>query len=384
VIFLDINDWQLTARDGSGDVLMRQLAGASSVNGKLEFGAEAAHFSRSHPQQFNNKYIYSLAPDPIAGDLRPAQNHADLIYHHLRALGLPASEPVVLCVGGHLTNQQLGLLLGICKEANLPVLGFIDAALAQSLSVPASDDYHVLDVELHRMTLSRVSVADGQREASQTTTLDGAGAANIVDGWMNVIADEFVQKTRFDPLHAGESEQQLYDQVSAWLSRDEIGDHRVSVTNGNASRDIEVSAALLAEKLDQRLSGFEFEQVQRLVLSPNAKSIPGLGELLSSKVENVTACKDADLADNYQRLAAELDPQEVRRITSIAVDPSGPTAVESNEHAISPQAVATHLLAEHVAYAIDSPRFGPHIDSEVYPGDVLDCDGQRFVAIRLG
>jgi len=384
VIFLDVNDWQLTARNEAGDIMLRQLAGASSASGTLQFGDEAVKFSRSHPQQFNNKYFYSLAPDPVAGDLRPAQNHADLIYHHLRALGLPASQPVVLCVGGHLTKQQLGLLLGICKEANLPVLGFIDAALAQSLSVTANSDYHVLDVELHRMTLSHVSVAQGQRENRQTTVLDGAGVANLVDGWMNVIADEFVQKTRFDPLHAGESEQQLYDQVTSWLARNQLADHRVSVTNGSASRDIEVSAALLATKLDQRLSAFDFEQVQHLVLSPRASAVPGLKALFEARAMPLQTCVEADLIGNYQRLAAQLDTQEARRITSITVEPSGSAVVEATELEINAQPRATHLLAEHVAYPIDSPRFDTHVDpSNVAPGDEVDCEGQRFVAIRL-
>ena len=161
MIFLDINDWQLTARTAYGPALFKEPVGASKATGKLEFGQPALQHSRSHPQQFNNKYFYSLAPDPLSGDLRPAKNHADLIYHHLVELSLPEDKPLVLCVSGHLTNQQLGLLLGICQEAKLTVNGFIDLALGQSLAAPMHNDYHVLDIELHRMTLSHITVATG-------------------------------------------------------------------------------------------------------------------------------------------------------------------------------------------------------------------------------
>jgi len=384
MIYLDVNDWQLTLRDDAGEILLRQIAGASTATGQLTFGDEAIRRSRSHPQQFNSKYFYSLAPDPISGDLRPAQNHADLIYHHLRTLNLPASESIVLCVGGHLTNQQLGLLLGICKEANLAVIGFIDAALAQSLSTPANDDYHVLDAELHRMTLSYVSLTDGLRSCRQTTKLDGLGIANIVDGWMNVIADEFVQKTRFDPLHAGDSEQQLYDQVTSWLSQEQLGDRRVSVVNGNASRDIEISATLLAEKLDQRLSAFDFGHVRHLVVTPRAASVPGLYGLLRSRAPKLESVRDSDLIGNYRCLANELDAQEVRRITSIKVQPTAATASVADSATHAGHLGATHLLAEHVAYALTATRFRSLANPEtLVPGDVVDCDGQRYVAIRL-
>ena len=239
MITLEVNDWQLTAWDERGECLLTQTAGASTAPGQLTFGDAALRHSRSHPQRFNNRYLYSLAADPISGDLRPAQNHADLIYHHFKQLQLPGDQPVALCVGGHVTNQQLGLLLGICQEAGMRIAGFIDAALAQSLQVPASSDYHVLDMELHRLTLSHVAVGAGHRESTQTLTLDGAGAANIIDGWMNVIADQFVQKTRFDPLHAGNTEQQLYDQVRAWLTDPAIVERRVSVKHLVESRNSE-------------------------------------------------------------------------------------------------------------------------------------------------
>ena len=95
----------------------------------------------------------------------------------------------------------------------MAVQGFVDLGLAIALGVPASADFHVLDIELHRMTISEIHVDGQQRNVQQSTAIDGIGASNITEGWMNVAADEFVQKTRFDPLHAGQSEQQLFEQI---------------------------------------------------------------------------------------------------------------------------------------------------------------------------
>lgn len=378
MLFLEINDWQLTAWDAQGDRILQQTVGASSAPGQLSFGETALAHSRSHPQQFNNRYLYSLAPDPIAGDLRPAKNHADLIYHHLLHMGLP-SEPAGLCVGGHLTNQQLGLLLGICQEVGLKVSGFIDAALVQSLAVPASGDFHVLDVELHRMTLSHIAVSANHRETAQTVTLDGLGTANIIDGWMNVIADEFVQKTRFDPLHAGQTEQQLYDQVSRWLTEIGIVDRRVSVNNGDASRDIEVSAGLLKDKLRQRLAGADVDHIQRLVLSPRAASVAGLQALLAERVSYIDACNPSDLARNCSSLAQGFIPTDVRRIVSAEI-----AAASTDTPAAQPTLnSATHLLCDHVAYALNDARFNGQPQQPLAPGDQVHIGEQTYTAIRL-
>ncbi len=274
MVFLDINDWQLTARSEDGTLLLREPMAASRAGGALVFGFPALRQSRANPQQFNYKYLYSLAPDPGSGDMRPAKNHADLIFHHLTRLDMLKEQPVVMGIGGHLTNQQLGLLLGICQEASIQVAGFVDLALAQSIGADTTANYHVLDVELHRATLTEV-VVDGQtRTQQQTVTWDGVGVANMVDGWMNVIADEFVQKTRFDPLHAGHSEQQLFDQVYAWLGQGPLNSQRISVTHGEASRDIEIDRQPLADKLRQRLRGFELDHVEQLFVTPRAAAVP--------------------------------------------------------------------------------------------------------------
>jgi hypothetical protein len=378
MVFLELNDWQLTAWDKLGTRIAQQPVGASTAPGQLSFGADALRYSRSHPQQFNNRYLYSISADPISGDLRPAKNHADLIYHHLRHLQLP-DEPVALCVSGHVTNQQLGLLLGICQEAAIKVVGFIDTAVAQSLSLPASGDYHVLDIELHRMTLSHMSVSAQHRECAQTLALDGAGTANIVDGWMNVIADEFVQKTRFDPLHAGHTEQQLYDQVSHWLTETGIVDRRVSVTNGEASRDIEIDARLLQDKLRQRLAGFDFDHIQRLVLSPRAASIAGLQSLLAERIACIDTCSESDLPRNCAVLAQGFTPTDVRRIVSVDIAASSTDALSP---AVALQA-ATHLLHEHVAYALQNPRFNGQLAGAPSIGEQVDIAGVIYTAIRL-
>ncbi len=401
MIFLEINDWQLNARRADGTLLFSEPAAASSALGPLVFGEAAINHSRTFPQKYNHKYFYSLAADPIPGDLGPAKNHADLIYHHLRQLELPKDEDIALCVGGHLTNQQLGLLLGITKEVGLRVCGFLDNALGQSLHLPASASYYVLDLELHRLVLSHISVDGDLRTVSQATTFDGMGASQIIDGWMNVIADEFVQKTRFDPLHAGDSEQQVFDQVLRWMSKGEMSDQRINIAYTDANRDIEVSAKLLREKLRQRLGALDLGHVDQLMISPKIAALPGLQVELQQRLDQIHAIEADHLAANYLKLAEQLEADSIRRIISAHVGTPAPVAVDA---ASTPQkAPASHLLNEHVAFPLDDALFHEHIDAAasatrslqitvngtaalqqpLFVGDQVDLNGTTYTAIRV-
>jgi len=378
MIYLELNDWQLSLWNDQGECLIQQTAGASKASGRLNFGQSALEYSRSHPQQFNNRYLYSLAADPVSGDLSPAKNHADLIYHHLTSLAIP-DEPVAICVGGHVTNEQLGLLLGICKETGIAVAGFIDAALAQSLLVPAAQDYHVLDIELHRLTLSHIQVNGTERSCAQTSSLDGMGLANFIEGWMNVIADEFVQKTRFDPLHAGQTEQHLFDQVSQWVSDPEITDRRITILNGETSRDIEVNQTLLTDKLRQRLNRLDLNHVEQLVLSPRAAQIAGFAPLIAECHNEIKYCDLKDLPHNTQNLAAGFTPNSVRRVMT-AISPAS-QAITSPQPAVT--STVTHLLCDHVAHPISDVRFAEQNLTLTSLGERIVIAGRTYTAIRL-
>jgi hypothetical protein len=252
------------------------------------------------------------------------------------------------------------------------------------------------------MTLGHISIAGNVRQHQQTVTMDGLGVANIIEGWMNVIADEFVQKTRFDPLHAGQSEQQLFDQVMAWLALPELKDQRVTMVNGESNRDIEISRQLLVEKLRQRLRSFDFAHVDTLVITTRVAGIPGLQPLLEEQVSKVVVLTEGPIAKNYALLAEGLDAEDMHRITQATVSEHiSPASIESSSDVNKPS--ATHLLLDHVAYAFRQDQFATHIDSatactrsteisvngsfgtalEICTGDNICIDGKSYIAIRL-
>ena len=400
-MILELNDWQLTTRNHTGSEIASEPAAASDANGDLIFGAPAQSLSRQSPQQYNNRYLYTLAPEPLPRDLGPARNQADLIYHHLRKLTLTDSEGLLIGVGGHVTNEQLGLLLGIAQELQIPVRGFIDNALAYGLDAPAGRDFHVIDIELHRLLISKVEVETQQRSVSHCAAVDGVGMAAILEGWMNVIADNFVQKTRFDPLHAAASEQQLFDTVSNWLGQSTLTDQRIRINHGESIRELEVSAGELSDKLSQRLSAVDFTQLGTVGVTERVMAVPFLCDLLESKVDAVLPLESASAGRNFSQLGEGLSTDKVRRVTSgnstLSDLPATSAAADNDPRP------ATHLLQEHIAFAFDHPAVCNHIDSatgsatgngitingrpneggRLKPGDTVTLGTQVYTAIRL-
>lgn len=384
--YLELNDWQLGAIGPTGRASdSRALGGALASNGDLVFGETAWAESRMQPLKFNHRYISNLNAEPISGDLGKAKNHADLIYHHLRALDLPG-DPLVLAVPGYVSNQQLGLLLGICEALELEVLGFIDAPLAYTLATGVHGRVHVLDVELHRLSLTVVEQDDNTRTASTCLSFEGCGMSNIADGWMNAIADEFVSKTRFDPLHAAASEQQLFNQVVGWFASPLLDAKSISVEVGDTRRDIEIGAARLAQKLEERLAVADLQGVSTLALTPRALRIPGLRASVDDKVGHVIELDEQGLYERMVSLGGRLRGTEVTRIRHIDVRDLPRSADVVAPTAFTPAATAaTHLLEGHTAWPITSTKFASVTanGSAIAPGDRVEIEGVTYVGIQV-
>ncbi len=278
---LELNDLELTLyRDG--EARYRAPAVAIVREGEMLFGKEAVRLARIHPQQTNQQYLNRMNADPLPQPVRTAANHADLVYLHLKELAGEALGDTVLAVPGSMNADQLGILLGICQEAGLDVGGFVNAAVASVTSTPLPSRVTHIDLFLQHMQVSELAI-DGEVRHERSFEVRDCGFNNLVDGWVNLIADRFVQETRFDPLHTAATEQQLYNQAYDWARSahlsTEVG---FQVTQGEQQRRVEVPRAQLEQKALQRVQRLIDALPDRhpLALTARAAGMPGLGDLL--------------------------------------------------------------------------------------------------------
>ncbi|HEY5644368.1 MAG TPA: hypothetical protein VIS76_00370, partial [Pseudomonadales bacterium] len=195
---IEINDLELSLFRGE-DRLYSAPAFAVVREEGLMFGEPALRLARVHPQQANQQYLKRMNADPLPQPVRRAANHADLVYLHLKELAALSGEDTVLAVPGTMSGEQLGVLLGICHEAGIEVSGFVNAAVAALTTTPAPERVVHMDVFLQHLQVSELTVRDEVRHERSFEVRD-CGFSSLLDGWVNLIADRFVQETRFDPL----------------------------------------------------------------------------------------------------------------------------------------------------------------------------------------
>jgi hypothetical protein len=183
------------------------------------FGEPAERAGRLDPLIVNNRYWDDLDDRPMLGRAAAGRSHADLAFLHLKQIWQEIRERAtqVRCVvPASIKGHQLALLLGMARECDLPLEGFIDAGVAAATTWPGSARFLHVDLHLHKALITAVGVGERVRR-ERWELAAAAGWSGFVDCWMRMIAREFVAQTRFDPLHQAVSEQHLYDHLPALL-----------------------------------------------------------------------------------------------------------------------------------------------------------------------
>jgi len=320
---LELNDADLTLFQ-NGRAVYRSPAMAVVTDREILFGEAALRVSRIYPRQANQQYFSRLNGDPLPYPGPRARNHADLVYLHLRQLADWIEEDIVLAVPALLSAEQLGVLLGILQEAGIRVGGFVDSAVAAAAAVPLPAAPWHLDILLQRGALTELVVGNSVARQGFEEIPD-CGLVRLLDSWIDVIADRFIRETRFDPLHAAATEQQLFNQVfdQVW-SGTAAAELAFELTQGDHTRRVELSRQLLEDKGAQRFHAI-VERVPagaHLLLTARSANLPGLSRALKQAGLTFSVLPDGAVAAGCERHLAEIVPAdgELRLVTRLPAD----------------------------------------------------------------
>jgi hypothetical protein len=359
---LDLNDAALTLyRDHS--VLHRSPGVAVVLGDDVHFGEDALRMSRIHPRQANQQYFTRLNADPLPGPGSRARNHADLVYLHLKTfkpwIDAEGGE-VLLAVPGILSPDQLGVLLGVLQEVGIRVSGFVDAAVAalSTRQVPALA-YH-LDVMMQRAVVTTVEAGSSVSKAAAQEVL-GCGLNRLLDAWTNVIADRFVRETRFDPLHAAATEQQLFNQVYDWIDAGADSQELVvEIVHGDHTRRVELGRGVLEDKAEQRLRQVSdaLPGGAQVFLSARCARLPGLHRALEALQVQATTLPDDALTRGCLHNLQHIIPEdgELRLVTRLPHANANTGGGADREPEAPPAMAPTHALRGHEAVPLAGSR----------------------------
>jgi FHA domain len=382
---IEIQDAGLVAlREGEAEP-GPESPGYAVVEGKLVLtGLAALAKARLFPRHCYTRMWDQLDRTPLPRPFPSKLTPADLAHAHLSAVWEEVGrgmDRAVLLVPAHYGDEQLGLLLGIARSCDVPVVALVDLALSAVLDTDAEVAIH-LDIHLHRALGVRVTGGDVLAR-ERVATDDSVGLIDLYNEWARLISQKFVRETRFDPLHAGASEQRLYDLLPSVLralrERDSVAvtleTGPGSARKGNAEEQgVEVTRQELVEaalpyyrKISSLVRTLDPEQSwPHLFLSPTVAILPGLSNLLVRDVAPlVTALATGAASRNAlayrrrfpRRSAAD---ESIPFVTTLSrASEEAPVEVSPPPPAARtrPERMPTHVLFEGVAHPIDPGPF---------------------------
>jgi FHA domain len=288
----------LARSSGATSELLAEVPGIAILDERTTLtGEEAAHRVRRSPLLAQTNFWRGLSTDALTRPSLVAQTPADIAFTQAESLlgKLRDTEPrVMLAIPGGYTREQLALLLGVINETGVNVAGLVDAALAACSIEAAPPRVLHLDLELHQAILTVLEYTGGDRAGLKRSRYEIApqhGMLAIQQRWVEFIADTFIRKTRFDPLHDASNEQELVDQLPRWMSQLQERE-RVNISMALADRTPEIElvredfiaaaqvhyAELLRLVQGARVAGLPIE----LRVSQRIAALPGLLQRLST------------------------------------------------------------------------------------------------------
>ncbi len=289
-----LNDAGLAFTDGER-ILCREPGFALLEDDGLVTGRQAWACASLKPRRIQNAFWMNLSTEPLADARFRHLSAADIASNQLETLWARVARPgdrLALAVPEYMDNASLGLLLGIAMELDIPVVGMVDAAVAATRREYVNAVPVHVDLSLHRAMLTRLS-QDGQVQYERSAVVDEAGMLDLYDIWLRMIAETFVQQSRFDPLHTAETEQALRDSILDWLataaSRDKVAmeiEYR-GITHRAEIESLEfVSAATpVYQAIVSNLRALcRAGDMPALQLSDRAARMPGLADTLTARV----------------------------------------------------------------------------------------------------
>ncbi len=378
---LELNDAGIVAvRDDHPDVLASpESPGYALVeDGHLLTGYGAASKARLKPRFTHTRFWDELSTTPLSSPFPHRLSRADLAFAHLKELWERLHhgvERTLLTVPGFYSLEQLGLILGMARTIGMSVSGLFDSALAAAANAPESRSTIHLDLHLHRAAASQI-LRDKQLVREAVETSDRVGAVALRDAWVTLIAQSFVQQTRFDPLHTAETEQCLYDALPGWIgSLADAPVLTIAMDSGGKRHEVELARDDVTRcaqpyydpVVSLAAAATNAEGPSTLLVSHRLASLPGLSERLSrdvsSRVVELPLTAAATGALKYQASVPSSNEQDgLTFLTSLSLAADSDRSELSLIPVIEPEGAAqrrspTHVLYDGVAHPIDPEPF---------------------------
>ena len=368
-----LNDAGLLITDGDR-ILCREPGYALLEDEGLVTGRAAWASASLEPRRIQNHYWDDLRTAALPDARFKHLTAADLVSRQLETLWKHVAKPgdrLALAVPGYMNNENLGLLLGIAMDLEIPVVAMVDAAVAATRRQYTGAVPVHIDLSLHAGMLTRL-LQEGQAQYERSALVVDAGMLDLYGLWLRVIAESFVQQSRFDPLHTAETEQVLQDRMLDWLavasSRDSVPmeiEYRGIVHQAEiASLEFVTAATPVYQSIVSNLRAlYRAGETPALQLSDRAARMPGLADTLQARVGGeVFLLEPGATARGLVSRCAESRPGSTVTLARHLPWDQAPVSVDAGRHQGAAQ--PTHILLGNNAVPVtaEALSLGTQID----------------------
>ncbi len=341
-------------------------------------GYAAQKVVRQQPTRIHSRFWADLSTSPLSITQTRMRHGADLIWHQLNQIReCLSSEEVIFCLSSHLGNAQMQLLAGICESLEMKAHFFLNKGLSQlAHREHLAPRVTHLDLQLHQLVLSRFTNENGQLELNSQETVPGISYMQLIDRMVHALRDQFIQVSRFDPLHSGDTEQQLFDQVANLITSSHLSP--IEITTGSQTYRVEPTVKDFGHVIDILEEALEklIPQQEQRAYSPIFSQLPGFSNYSESDLN----LDSGDCIQGAETLIAR-QKDSVDGILYISAMETGSAEIEAPEAAQQPEdrnAGSTELANALVYGGIVYPasRFGELMELLNAPNGAVETNGK--------
>ena len=367
VHIIELNDRNICLRN-EDEILIQSPGFANIANKNPVFGEDARKTARLHPRHTFSQFWSQLSLDPLVNSNNHFRHQADLAFAHLNDIARQhdLKDEVIFAVPSNYNRNQLSILLGLVQSCEFDAVGLVDMPLlmAGNTDNPAMTVY--LDIQLHQTVLTTFSFKDNKPARDKVIQIPGTGLIALHDSWINMVTDEFIKQSRFDPHHNAETEQYVYNQLEDWLGRSlqdneilmEINNkgsvYQAKINRGHFEQRVRNIFARINSELEA-IAGNNYD----LHLPESDASLPGV----SLYLKNITAVREAMLIENCLTHLDHIkgDAGSLSFTASLPQSKQQGTRAKKEQSDTRP----SHILVNHRAYSLPvSIQYGPNSDEE--------------------
>lgn len=364
-LLLELNDLGIRCyRDGEQ---LHQSPGIAIAEKNLVIGEQAWQQSRMHPHNTHTEFWSKLNTEAVVSPHSKVRHHGDLAYLHLLHIEsqLPfdfKNQDVIYALPSSMNREALGLLLGISQQCGINTIGLVDHALASMRPYGQQAELWHLEMHLNDSILTRLTRTDNQLQRQQVEVLKGQGWLQAHTKALQFLSEQFIQKTRFNPRHNADSEQQLFNAIPGWIEQSfsqpqihcDIENQQIDVTSDQLHGAIRAGLPKITNAIASHSNLYAGDRLSRwLALFGDNQAV----EQLTKTQQNSAMASLSRHIDSH--------PEGVRLINSLPCD----DVIETSK---VQQPIATHALWKNRAYPLHG-LYSLMANGDIITGEVANA-----------